>query len=446
MEKRKRSVSLSFVLLRFACMMLGLMLFCALLWLAIMQLLQTTGFIDHGSLPNRQAEAMLLDHPETFTTPGEDFLSDYALFAADGSLLETNTDSKEAGRLSVFLTKDSDDPHIIRYIYADQSTILIHWVYQRDFTDPQLRKYLPPFEVLWWITLFLAFIFVLLLSVLLLRRSLTSKLKLFHDISNKITSQELDFAIFPAGIREFDDALAAMDEMRRALYDSLTEQWRTQQQREAEISALAHDLKTPLTLIGGNAELLLCENLPENQNHMLHTILENTTRAHRYLSGLLDASTGNKEPKIPFDLSALLPDLVRSMEPFAGMKHISLHMDNHLTGFYPLQKDHFSRALSNIVQNALEHTPPGKQVSLIGRTSDTGWELLIFDEGMGFSPAALRHATERLWRDDPARQADGHNGIGLWFAAEVVHSHGGTLTLENRPQGGMVKILLNKSF
>ena len=105
MEKRKRSVSLSFVLLRFACIMLGLMLFCALLWLAIMQLLQTTGFIYHGSLPNRQAEAMLLDHPETFTTPGEDFLSDYALFAADGSLLETNTDSKEAFPLATAAAK-----------------------------------------------------------------------------------------------------------------------------------------------------------------------------------------------------------------------------------------------------------------------------------------------------------------------------------------------------
>lgn len=444
MGKRKRSVSLSFVLLRFVCIILGLMLLCAVLWLAVMQLLQTNGFIYHGSLPNRQAEAMLLDQPETFTAPGEDFLSDYALFAADGSLLDTNTDPKEAERLSGFLTKEPDDPHIIRYTYADQSTILIHWVYQRDFTDPQLRKYLPPFEVLWWITLFLAFIFVLLLSVLLLRRSLTSKLKLFRDISKKITSQELSFAIFPAGIHEFDDALAAMDEMRRALYDSLTEQWRTQQQREAEISALAHDLKTPLTLIGGNAELLLCENLPENQNRMLHTILANTTRAHRYLSNLLDASAGNKEPRIPFDLSALLPDLTRSMEPFAGTKHISLHMDNHLTGFYPLQKDHFFRALSNVVQNALEHTPSGKQVSLIGRTSDTGWELLICDEGDGFSPAALHHATERLWRDDPARQTDGHNGIGLWFAAEVIRSHGGTLTLENRPQGGVVKIILNK--
>ena len=446
MEKRKRSVSLSFVLLRFACIMLGLLLFCAILWLAIMHLLQTTGFIYHGSLPNQQAEAMLLDHPETFTTPGEDFLSDYALFGADGTLLETNTDPKEAARLSEFLTKEPEDPHIIRYTYTDQSTILIHWVYQRDFTDPQLRKFLPPFEVFWWITLLLAFIFVLLLNILWLRRSLTSKLKLFRDISKKITSQELDFAIFPAGIREFDDALTAMDEMRCALYDSLTEQWRTQQQREAEISALAHDLKTPLTLIGGNAELLLCENLLEKQTRMLHTILENTLRARRYLSGLLDASSSTTEPRSPFDLSALLPDLARSMHPFAETKHISLHVENHLTGFYPLQKDHFFRALSNIVQNAMEHTPTGKQVSLIGRTSDTGWELLIYDEGMGFSPAALRHATERLWRDDPARQADGHNGIGLWFAAEVIRSHGGTLTLENRPRGGVVKILLNKSF
>ena len=147
-----------------------------------------------------------------------------------------------------------------------------------------------------------------------------------------------------------------------------------QQQREAEISALAHDLKTPLTLIGGNAELLLCENLPENQNHMLHTILENTTRAHRYLSGLLDASTGNKEPKIPFDLSALLPDLVRSMEPFAGMKHISLHMDNHLTGFYLLQKDHFSRLFQHYSKCAGTYSPENRSLSSAGRPD--GWLLL----------------------------------------------------------------------
>lgn len=444
MEKRKRSVSLSFVLLRFACIMLGLMLFCVVLWLAMMQLLQTTGFIYHGSLPNQQVEELLLNQPETFTAPGEDFLSDYALFDANGNLLETNADSEEVTYLSKFLTKDYTDQHITRYTYTDQSTILIHWVYQRDFTDPQLRKFLPPFEVLWWITLLLAFIFILLLNILWLRRSLTSKLKLFCDISNKIASQELDFAIFPAGIREFDDALTAMDKMRQALYDSLTEQWCAQQQREAEISALAHDLKTPLTLIGGNTELLLCEDFPQKQARMLHTILQNTTRARQYLSGLLDASSGTKEPLIPFDLSVLLPDLARSMQSFAETKHISLYVENYLNGFYPLQKDHFFRALSNVIQNALEHTPSGKQVSLIGRTSDTGWELLICDEGDGFSPAALHHATERLWRDDQARRSDGHNGIGLWFATGVIRSHGGTLTLENHPQGGVVRILLNK--
>ena len=110
MEKRKRSVSLSFILLCFACIMLGLMLFCALQsGSPIMQLLQTIGFIFcmvlYGKPAGKPILLLLSHNPETFTTPGEDFLSDYALFAADGSLLETNTDSKGAGRLSGFLTK-----------------------------------------------------------------------------------------------------------------------------------------------------------------------------------------------------------------------------------------------------------------------------------------------------------------------------------------------------
>ena len=60
-----------------------------------------------------------------------------------------------------------------------------------------------------------------------------------------------------AGIREYDQALEAMEHMREALYNSLSSQWAARQEREGEIGALAHDLKTPLTLIRGNGELLL---------------------------------------------------------------------------------------------------------------------------------------------------------------------------------------------
>ena len=109
----------------------------------------------------------------------------------------------------------------------------------------------------------------LLLHTIWLGKFLGKKLKLFQEISKKVAAQELDFTVPHAGIREYDEALDAMEEMREALYQALTSQWAAQQQREAEIAALAHDLKTPLTLAGGNAELLLEEELPQDYERLI---------------------------------------------------------------------------------------------------------------------------------------------------------------------------------
>lgn len=123
-----------------------------------------------------------------------------------------------------------------------------------------------------------------------LRRHLAAKLKLFSEVSEKVGAQELDFAIPHAGIREYDQALGAMEHMREALYSSLLSQWAAQQEREAEIAALAHDLKIPLTLVGGNAELLLDEELPESSRKMLETIAASNDRAKQYVASLLETS------------------------------------------------------------------------------------------------------------------------------------------------------------
>ena len=69
-----------------------------------------------------------------------------------------------------------------------------------------------------------------------------------------------------------------------------------------------------------------------------------------------------------------------------------------------------------------------------------GWKIIVRDEGTGFSKAALQHATERLWRDDIARSRNNHNGIGLWFALQVVKMHSGQINLQNYDCGGMVTV------
>jgi len=438
MAKKQRSVSLSFVLFRFAIVMLGDMLLCCLVWYFCFGWLLSTDVIYQGYVSNQQVEQMLAGEPKTFVSPGDDFLAEYALFGRNGNMMESNVEGKKLEVLAGVLHEDSDSIDVLQHTYADGSTVIFHWYYRAEFVNPILRGILPPFEYLWLATLGGACVLCLLFNTLWLRRRLATKLKLFGEVSEKVGAQELDFAIPHAGIREFDQALGAMEHMKEALYSSLSAQWAAQQEREAEIAALTHDLKTPLTLVGGNAELLLDEELPERSRRMVETIVASNDRAKQYVASLLETAAGADEAFENTSLPAMFDELCQRTMAIAEARKICLHTQNGLDGAARIQKDHLLRALGNVVQNAIEHTPAGGNVYLEGRMVDGGWQITVCDEGPGFSKAALHHATERLWRGDPARGADGHNGLGLWFAARVAKTHAGQLELHNGDSGGVV--------
>ncbi|MEK8211264.1 ATP-binding protein [Paenibacillus sp. FSL L8-0463] len=440
MAKRHRSVSLSFVLLRFAIVMLGCMLLCCLAWYVVMVRFQKTGITYQGAVSNQQVEQMLAGEPKTFVSPGDDFLAEYALFGRNGEVLKSNVEGKRLEGLAGFLQGDAYSINVSRYTYTNGSTVIFRWHYRAEFVNPALRGMLPPAEYLGMATLGVALVLCLLFNTLWLRRHLAAKLKLFSEVSEKVGAQELDFAIPHAGIREYDQALGAMEHMREALYSSLSSQWAAQQEREAEIAALAHDLKTPLTLVGGNAELLLDEELPESSRKMVETIGASNDRAKQYVASLLETSTGADEAFENTSLPAMFDELCQSTMAIAEAKRVCLQTQNGLEGAASIQKDHLLRALGNVVQNAIEHTPAGGKVCLEGSMIDGGWQVTVCDEGPGFSKAALHHATERLWRGDAARGADGHNGLGLWFAAQVAKTHAGQLELRNCNSGGVVTI------
>ena len=186
MAKRQPSITLSFVLLRFAVLMLGCMLLCGLLWMALITGLQTAGFIYHGSVSNQQAEEILKDHPAVFAAPDENFLPEYALFDTEGAVLKTNAKGRKLDPLREFFQTTPEDLHIIRYTYEDGSTLVLRWHYRREFTDPGLRALLPPFEYLWFASLGIVLVLCLILNTLWLRRYLASRLRLFGEVSQKI--------------------------------------------------------------------------------------------------------------------------------------------------------------------------------------------------------------------------------------------------------------------
>ena len=91
--------------------------------------------------------------------------------------------------------------------------------------------------------------------------------------------------------------------------------------------------------------------------------------------------------------------------------------------------------MGNLLDNAIEYTPSGGTVFLKGSMTEKSWQLTVFDQGPGFTKEALAHGTKRLWRGDTGRNLDGHRGLGLWIAAQVVKSHSGELELNNWERG-----------
>ena len=412
------------------------MFVCCVVWYAGLSFLESREIVYPGHIGNQQVEHLLQCSPDTFQKPSDDFLAEYALFDKNGNLIVSNVEGTAQNAL--LKQADTDGVNTLKHTYADGSYAIYKWYFRKEFSDPVLRASLPPFEYLWWATLGIACMLCWLLNAMWLRSRLVARLRLFREVSEKVGAQELDFQMPHAGIKEFDQALNAMEQMRKALYSSLSSQWAAQQQRDSEMAALAHDLKTPITLIGGNAELLLEDNLSENHRKMVETILESNGRAKQYVSSLLETSRGEDETFECTSLEAFFAELCRNVQPVAQAGQVNLAACNHLSGCVTMQRHHLLRAIGNVVQNAVEYTPEGGTVTLEGTIVEDGWQVSVRDEGPGFNKAAIAHATERLWRGDSARASTGHNGLGLWFASQVIHNHIGQLQLSNSANGGVV--------
>lgn len=441
MAKRKHMVSLSFVLLRFVAGMFVTMLVCFMTWSFVMSILEQKGIVCSGSEINHQVEAILGRSDGKFTEPDEQFPGEYVLYDTSGTVLKTNVGKAIAEDQNKFSNVSGYAAHLSRRTYTDGSTALIRWHFRKEFTDPALRQTLPPAETLGLLLLGAGLLLSLLLHTLWLGKFLGKKLKLFQAVSEKVAAQELDFTVPHAGIREYDEALDAMEEMREALYQALTAQWAAQQQREEEIAALAHDLKTPLTLAGGNAELLLEEELSQDHERLLRKILEATVRAKEYVTSILEVSAGTEEEYEPTDLRGWFEKLQKNALTAAEAKGVDLIIDNGLSGYWNMQQERLLRGIFNIVLNAVEYTPKGKTIYLEGKMTENGWQICVRDEGKGFDEEEIRHAAERLWRGEKSRRTDGHHGLGLWSAAQVIRANRGELRLGNwGKKGGEVLV------
>ena len=232
--------------------------------------------------------------------------------------------------------------------------------------------------------------------------------------------------------------------------------------RRAETELLAnlrHDLRTPLTVIGGFAEALVDGTASgDAAPRAARAIADETARLERLvgalgaLDGLADESAGLRPEQL--DAASVLAEANARFATRATAAGVELVTEapRETLGF-AADRLAIERILSNLVENALAAVgpavagEPAPQVHLAARAArtvrgDAAVLLAVSDDGPGFPPGGLEHAFDRSYRGDPSRAGPG-SGLGLAIVRELARRHGGEATVENlAPRGARVSVVL----
>lgn len=214
-----------------------------------------------------------------------------------------------------------------------------------------------------------------------------------------------------------------------------------QKTRKAFIANASHELRTPLTVMMGYMEL--CESDPELPVHLqfpLQQSREQAERMQQIISDMLTLSRLENQENAPISGKPVnMPHLLKRCaaairDTLASTTHeIITDIDPHLC-INGSEQD-ISSIVTNLIGNAVQHTPTGTQIRVKWRQKRSGHVCLsVEDNGPGIPREHIPHLTERFYRVDSSRSREsGGTGLGLAIVKHVMQRHNGYLTIKSRP-------------
>ena len=332
-------------------------------------------------------------------------------------------------------------------ITRDKELIVLQYYIGSRFINPWLNKYFPSPEMILYSLIALNCVFVCILLTIRFSRRLQKQLVPIMNATEEISSQNLDFEIGHSNIKEFEDVLLSFSKMRDNLKNSLEQQWAAEQMQKEQIAALAHDLKTPLTVIQGNADLIIETDLDEEQRLYAEYISNSSEQMQLYIRTLIDisrAATGYQLRMENVDLPAYVEQLRGQIDALCQTKKIGLQMEiEHLPALLSADKLLLERAIMNVVNNALDYSPQDSYISISITGNKGDLQISVTDAGPGFSQEDLLHAEEQFYMADHSRSSNLHFGMGLFITKSIVQHHGGQLDLSNSEKTGGAQVTIS---
>ncbi|GAB4373848.1 MAG: ATP-binding protein [Calditrichia bacterium] len=285
------------------------------------------------------------------------------------------------------------------------------------------------------ITLFFAAIIGMILFAFLTRR-----LRAMTHVVQKFEQGKLEERVEVKSHDEIGQLAGSFNKMADTIAANIEELKRTDHLRRELIANVSHDLRSPLASIQGYLETVLIKNksLSEQERQKyFDIILNNTAMLSRLVEELfqlskLDAKQVQPHPE-PFSIAELAQDVVLKFKPRAEKSRITLEAIQPPK--LPLVMGDIGlieRVLANLIENALQYTPPNGMVKVVLSDGEQGVRVVVSDSGQGIPPEDIPHVFERFYRVDKSRsRTKGGTGLGLAIAKKILELHDSKISVES---------------
>jgi signal transduction histidine kinase/CHASE2 domain-containing sensor protein len=228
-----------------------------------------------------------------------------------------------------------------------------------------------------------------------------------------------------------------------ASLSDVTRQYELQQTKNDVISLVSHEMRTPLTAIQGMTELLAAYDVePGRRREMNLAINDEVKRLTRMISGYLDITrleSGATAMRLsPLRAESLLERILILLEPVAAQRQIRM-VSNFPADLPPFlaDADLLSRAVENLVSNAIKYSPDGTAVTLSARAEEEYVAIEVADHGYGIPAADLERVFEKFYRVPRVQDAGvPGTGLGLALVREIAELHHGSVSLRSEVNQG----------
>lgn len=274
---------------------------------------------------------------------------------------------------------------------------------------------------------------IIITSILFYQKQLQKPLELLDHAADNIADNNLDFQIVYHKPDELGKLCVSFEKMRLALRDTYAQMWRQMEERKRLNAAFAHDLRTPLTVLKGQSEMLIkyspkmseqkiIEVSQMMQRHIIR--LEQYTSTMNTLQRLEDIDIQKTETAI----ADAAEQMKNTAETVCKTKKLIIEKKPQDTGKLNLDMSVIMHVYENLLANAIRYACNVVSISI--SVKDGCFHINISDDGKGFTAKELSEAMKPFYKSSDERNQE-HFGIGLYICKILCEKHGGYLQLEN---------------